>query len=190
MDISDTLAPKSDQLDAVDLLGGKRIFTIEKVTRGNLEQPVSIHLAEFPRVWRPGKSMRRVLASCWGVETAPWTGRRVELFCDPEVQYGGKSVGGTRISRLSHIDKQQRIPLLVTRGKSATYTVEPLPELTTAERIASLKAEWRAANGDRREAIEAEVKVLQGADAKPEPASPVDAATEGWPTVATPGDAA
>jgi hypothetical protein len=61
-DISDTLAPTSDQLDAVDLLGGPRTFTVAKVTKGNPEQPVQIHLAEFPRVWRPGKSMRRVLA--------------------------------------------------------------------------------------------------------------------------------
>ena len=28
MDITDTLAPNSDQLDAVDLLGGPRTFTI------------------------------------------------------------------------------------------------------------------------------------------------------------------
>ena len=54
MDISDTLAPNSDQLDAVDLIGGPRTFTITKVSKGNAEQPVNVHLAEFPRVWRPG----------------------------------------------------------------------------------------------------------------------------------------
>jgi hypothetical protein len=40
MDISDTLAPNSDQLDAVDLIGGPRTFTITDVTKGNAEQPV------------------------------------------------------------------------------------------------------------------------------------------------------
>jgi hypothetical protein len=128
MDITDTLAPKSDQLDAVDLLGGPRTFTIAEVTRGNDEQPVQIKLAEFPRVWRPGKSMRRVLAACWGPQATEWTGRRVTLYCDPKVKFGGDEVGGTRISHLSHIDSVRKIPLLVTKGRSAVFTVQPLKE--------------------------------------------------------------
>jgi hypothetical protein len=163
MDISDTLAPKSDQLDAVDLLGGPRVFTITEVSKGNAEQPVNVHLAEFPRVWRPGKSMRRVLASCWGTDASQWAGRRVELFCDPDVQFGGKSVGGTRISRLSHIDGAKKIPLLVKRGQSATFVVDPLPDETPAERVAALRAEWKSADPERQAAIEAEVKALGGA---------------------------
>lgn len=50
LDISDTLAPNSDQLDAVDLLSGPRIFTVASASRGNAEQPVNVHLVEFPRV--------------------------------------------------------------------------------------------------------------------------------------------
>src|SRR5699024_4082826 len=50
------------------------------------------------------------------------------LYCDPDVRFGGQAVGGTRIKALSHIDKPRRIPLLVSRGKSATYVVEPLPD--------------------------------------------------------------
>lgn len=128
MNIEDTLAPSSDQLDAVDLLGGPRTFTITGVSRGNAEQPVQIQLAEFPRVWRPGKSMRRVLAACWGTEASEWVGRRVTLYCDEKVKFGNDVVGGTRISHLSHIDSQKRVPLLVTRGRSATFAVQPLAE--------------------------------------------------------------
>ena len=67
-DISDTLAPNSNQLDNIDLRGGPpRIFTVTKVdVRKGDDQPVSVHLAEFPRPWKPGKNMRRVLAHCWG----------------------------------------------------------------------------------------------------------------------------
>lgn len=128
MDITDTLAPTSDQLDAIDLISGPRTFTIERVGRGNAEQPVNVHLVEFPRVWRPGKSMRRVLARCWGADASQWAGRRVTLFCDTSVKFGGEEVGGTRISHLSHIDKPVKVPLLVTRGKSQVYTVQPLVE--------------------------------------------------------------
>jgi hypothetical protein len=132
VDITDTLAPKSDQLDAVDLLGGPRTFTVAEVTKGNDEQPVQVKLAEFPRVWRPGKSMRRVLAACWGAQAGEWTGRRVTLYCDPAVKFGGEAVGGTRISHLSHIDGPKKIPLLVTKGRSAIFTVQPLVEQAPA----------------------------------------------------------
>jgi hypothetical protein len=126
MDLTDTITPTSDQLDAVDLLSGPRTFLIEKVSRGNAEQPVNIHLADFPRVWRPGKSMRRVLVSCWGADASAYVGRRVELYCDPDVRFGGQAVGGTRIAAVSHIDKAKQIPLLVGRGKSAIFVVKPL----------------------------------------------------------------
>lgn len=128
MDISETLAPNSDQLDAIELLGGDRTFTIREVTRGSAEQPVNIHLEGFPRPWRPGKSMRRVLAACWGTDASKYVGRRVQLYCDPEVVFGKEKVGGTRIRALSHIDGPQRVPLLISRGKSATYVVQPLTE--------------------------------------------------------------
>jgi hypothetical protein len=128
MDIGDTIAPTSDQLDAIDLLTGPRTFTITEVTAGNAEQPVNIHLVEFDRPWRPGKSMRRVLVACWGADASQYVGRRVTLFCDPNVKFGGEAVGGTRISHLSHLDKPKSMPLLVTRGKSMTYKVQPLTE--------------------------------------------------------------
>jgi len=164
MDISDTLEPNSDQLDAIELVSGPRIFTIERVTRGNTEQPVNIHLTDFPRPWRPGKSMRRVLVACWGPDASQYVGRRVELFCDPDVRFGKDVVGGTRVSRLSHIDKKKSVPLLVARGKSAVFTVSPLPDAPApnpnAERIAALRAEWKDAEPDRRTVIEAEVAEL------------------------------
>lgn len=160
LDISDTLAPKSDQLDAVDLLGGPRIFTITSVSKGNAEQPVNIHLAEFPRVWRPGKSMRRVLAHCLGTDASKWVGVLVELYCDPNVQFGGEAVGGTRISRLSHIDGPKNIPLLIKRGKSATFVVQPLTD--TDVRLHALRTEWDGADDSRRAEIKTEVAKLQG----------------------------
>lgn len=166
MDLTDTIAPTSDQLDAVDLLSGPRTFTIDAISKGNAEQPVNIRLLEFPRVWRPGKSMRRVLVSCWGADGTKYVGRRVTLYCDPTVQFGGQAVGGTRISHLSHIDKPRKIPLLVTRGKSAIFVVQPLVE-TTEDRIAEYKREWKTATAERRKVIKAEVAALTGATAPP-----------------------
>lgn len=166
MDISDTLAPKSDQLDAIDLLNNPRTFTISDVSKGNAEQPVNVHLAEFPRVWRPGKSMRRVLAACWGTDASKWVGRRVTLYCDETVTFGNDVTGGTRISHLSNIEGRKKIPLLIKRGKSATFVVEPLPDAPTPApvdpRIEALRAEWQTADEARRAEITAEVAALSG----------------------------
>lgn len=140
MDISESLAPASEQLDAIELLAGPRIFTIESVSRGSLEQPVQVHFVGFPRPWRPSKGMRRVLAACWGTDASKWAGRRVELFYDPSVTFGRETPGGTRISRLSHIDGPKSIPQLVSQGRSAMFRVEPLADEPAAPNWADLTA--------------------------------------------------
>lgn len=171
MDITNALAPKSDQLDAVDLLGSPpQVFTITDVSKGNAEQPVQIGLAEFPRVWRPSKGMLRVLAHCWGKETAAWVGRKVELYCDPDVMFGPDRVGGVRISRLSHIEKRTSVPMIIKRGKGGSWNVDPLPEApaptdatpATDARIDALTTEWFDADDERKAAIQAEVEALRG----------------------------
>ena len=179
-DISDTLAPKSDQLDAVDLVGAPpRIFTIVKVGKGSSdEQPVQVTLAEFPRVWRPGKSMRRVLASCWGTDASAWAGRRVELFCDEEVTFGSEKVGGIRISRLSDISGPKSVPIIIKKGRSGGYKVGALPELTAEEKVASLRAEWKNASPERRKVIEADVAALTGQAAPAAQDTPTAEASE------------
>jgi hypothetical protein len=63
-DLTESIVPKSDQLNAEDLLTGPRTFTITEVRKGSLEQPVDIHLAEFPgRPFRPSKTVRRILVA-------------------------------------------------------------------------------------------------------------------------------
>jgi hypothetical protein len=128
LDMTESLAPKSDQLDAVDLLGGPRTFKIEAVSKGTAEQPFNFHLEGFPRVWRPGKSMRRVIVAAWGGKTSAYVGQRVTLYCDPSVEFGGAAVGGSRISHMSGIDKPLKVPLLIKKGRSAMFTVQPLPD--------------------------------------------------------------
>ena len=155
MDISETLAPKSDQLDAVELLSGPRTFTIERVSRNNDEQPVNVYLAGFPRPWRPGKSMRRVMAKLWSVDASTWVGKSLILYCDERVMFGSEAVGGTRIAAMSDIgEKPRSVPLLVSRGKSAVFVVQPM------SRVDALRAEWQGADPERRKAIEAEVNAL------------------------------
>ena len=100
-----------------------------------------------------------------------YVGRRVTLYCDPDVMFGKDRVGGTRISHLSHLDKPKRIPLLISRGKSATYTVDPLPdeptpvaltdgEIDAATTTDELRGMWSSATPVQQDRIKARVAAL------------------------------
>lgn len=129
MDISDTLTPRSDQLNAEDLLTGPRVFTVEKVTKGSAEQPVEIHLVGLPgRPFKPSKTVCRLLVAAWGSEASAYAGRRMMLYRDPAVRFGGQDVGGIRVSALSDIKERITLALTVTRGKRAPFVVEPLAD--------------------------------------------------------------
>jgi len=129
VDLSETIAPRSDQQNYDDYLAGSRTVTISAVTKGTPEQPVNLELVEYPgRPYKPNKSMRRVLVSAWGVDSAVYVGRRLTLRGNPAVVFGGKPVGGVEIAAMSHIDKPLTIALTVTRGRRAPYVVQPLPD--------------------------------------------------------------
>src|SRR5690606_23503087 len=49
MDMTESIAPKSDQMNADDLISGPRTFTIAEVGKGSPDQPVNVVLAEFPK---------------------------------------------------------------------------------------------------------------------------------------------
>jgi len=130
LDISDTLAAKSDQLNAADL--AQPLTTqIVRASRGEPDQPLNLHLSDWPHPWRPCKSMRRLLSQLWGTDAAQWVGRAVRLYCDPTAEWAGKPVGGIRVSGASHIDRPVDVRLPVRRGQYVVYRVEPLPAPTS-----------------------------------------------------------
>lgn len=176
MDLTSTIVPKSDQLNAEDLLAGPVTVTVESVTGGSAEQPVNVNLVEFPgRPYRPSKTQRRVLVKLWGAESSVYSGRRMTLYRDPDVKFGGIKVGGIKISHVSHIDQRATIVLTETKGKRAPHTVDPLPDAPapsptlSADDIAAstdvdwLRAQWKTAGPQQRERIQARVAELTAA---------------------------
>ena len=125
MSLRDTIIPKSDQLNYDDLIGGPINVKVVGLRAGNAEQPVSVAL-ETHRDFKPCKSMRRVLIAAWGDKGKDWIGKRMTLYGDPSVRYGGVEVGGIRISHVSGISEPLKIKLTVTRGKRAEYIVLPM----------------------------------------------------------------
>ena len=125
-DFGDTIAPKSDQLNADDLITGQIIVTVTDVSRGTPDQPISIHI-EGRQPYKPCLSMRRVIIAAWGKNGKSWIGERMALCADPEVTWAGAKVGGIRIKRMSGIDKPITLMLTYKRGKRSPFTVQPLP---------------------------------------------------------------
>lgn len=126
-----SIEPNSEQVNAEDFLGGPKVVTITGHRKGTAEQPVFIDLAEFPgRTYRPGKTMRRLMVAAWGPNPATYAGRQLRLYNDPEVRFGKSAVGGIRISHMSHLDGPVTANLMVSRGKRAPFTVQPLESAT------------------------------------------------------------
>lgn len=130
IDISQTVAPKSDQLNADDLIGGPRTITVTRVSKmKEPDQPIAIYFeGDGGKPYKPGKSMRRVLLRIWGQDGATYVGRRMTLYRDDAVQFGGAAVGGIRISHMSGISSAVTMALTVTRASRKPFTVKPLAE--------------------------------------------------------------
>lgn len=129
VDMTQTIAPKSDQLNADDLIGGPRTITVTRVTgnEGNAEQPVNVFFDnDNGKPFRPCKSMRRVMVKIWGADASKYGGRSMTLYRDPKVKWGGMEVGGIRISHMTGLDKPETMALTETRSARKPYTVKPL----------------------------------------------------------------
>lgn len=127
-DLRSTIVPKSDQLNAEQLLGGPMTITVTDVRGGSSpEQPVSVHYAdEGGRPFKPCKTMRKVLIFAWGPDGREWIGRSMTLYNDPLVKFGGEDVGGIRISHMTDIERDVQVSLTATRGKKALHTIKRL----------------------------------------------------------------
>lgn len=155
VDLGATIAPKSDQLNADDLIVGPRTITITSVkaraSTGQGDQPIAVHFdGDGGKPYLPCKSMRRVLVHCWGRDGAAYAGRSLTLFRDDSVVFGGAAVGGIRISHMSDIPRQVTMSLTASKASRKPFVVQPLAtaapaksakkEKTLEERTAAAKA--------------------------------------------------
>jgi hypothetical protein len=143
-DMMATIAPKSNQLNADDLIGGRNItIKVTKVAGVSGEQPIAINYeGDNGKPYMPCKSMRRVLVHLWGDKGQEYVGRSMTLYCDPTVKFGGMEVGGIRISHMSHITKEITIALTSSKANRKPFTVKPLvvaEQPTADETIAAIE---------------------------------------------------
>lgn len=152
-DMLASIAPKSNQLNADDLLGGRTITVkITKVSGVSGEQPIAINYeGDNNKPYYPCKSMRRVLVYVWGDKGQEYVGRSMTLYCDPTVKFGGLEVGGIRISYMSHLVKEIVMALTASKSNKKPFTVKPLviaePQIDHMLEILKRNARDNAING-------------------------------------------
>jgi hypothetical protein len=129
MNMTDTIAPKVDQLTADHLIGQSLTIRVTAVKLNGGDQPCDIEYENDGGLpYRPGKSMRRVLVHVWGGDASKYVGRSMRLYREDDVQFGGLKVGGIRISHMSHIDGPVTMALTAKKGSKKAFKVLPLPQ--------------------------------------------------------------
>ena len=141
--LAKAIEPKSDQLNADDLITGPITVTVTKVDiNESAEQKVVIHYdGDHGKPYKPCKSMTRVMAEIWGGADngRSFIGQSMTLYRDPRVKWGGLDVGGIRISHMTGIERDTPVVVTVTKGKRAPMIIHPLkldnvrPVATTQE---------------------------------------------------------
>lgn len=128
-DMMKTIVPKSDQLNADDLVGGHTI-TI-KINHAEVketgEQKVILgYEGDNGKPYKPGKMMCHVLIGLYGKSSKNYVGKSLTLYRDDAVTFGPNTVGGVRIRYASHIDHPVTVIVPVSKGIRKPFTVKPL----------------------------------------------------------------
>lgn len=147
IDMSIAIKPKSDQLNADDLIVGPRTIKITRVTvRESPEQPVSIHFeGDNGKPYKPCKSMSRVLVQVWGRDGAAYVGQSMTLYRDESVSWGGQAVGGIRISHMTGLSAPKTLSLTASKSSKKPFTVQPLDGVSAPPKKAKATDDQRLA---------------------------------------------
>jgi len=156
--LQEALAPRSDQLNADDLLAGPRTIRITGARFVNGERGGKKIIVNYDgdngKPWHPCKTMGRAMVLVWGILDDPdeakvaaqFAGKSVTLYRDPNVDFGKeKNIGGIRISHMSHIDSAKSVKLTVSQGKKGQFVFQPLTAEVRHIANPNAAADWAAA---------------------------------------------
>lgn len=174
--LAEALAPKSDQLNADDLISGTRVLKITgaRIAKDGREIRIVLNFeGDQGKPWKPCKTMGRAMVMAWAItDPDQFIGKSVQVYRDPTVKFGDQGeVGGIRVSHMSHITKPANIKLTVSQGKKGMFTFHPLvtvvpgtdgltleqarTDMDEAEDLDALKAVWlRKSMTPHREALQ------------------------------------
>lgn len=129
--LAEALAPKSDQLNADDLIAGPRVLklTAARIMKDGRDIKIVLNYeGDNGKPWKPCKTMGRAMVMAWTItDPEQFAGKSVRVYRDPTVRFGDQGeVGGIRISHMSHLAKAAKVKLTVSQGKKGEFTFNPL----------------------------------------------------------------
>lgn len=92
------------------------IVTIRKVGKANIakegDEPEYKWLIRYDEFDKPmvlnKTNIKRLAKACESDDSDGWVGKRVRLYVDPDVEFGGETVGGLRISAQKILPKSEK----------------------------------------------------------------------------------
>ena len=124
--LSRLVQPKSDQLNADDLIKPIIVTVLRLAVAPSADQPIIVEIDGGYKPYKPCKSMARLIMHLWGEDGQNWIGKRLELYNDHTVKWAGVEVGGIRIAGMSDIAKSTELNVTVSRGKRQKCKIKKL----------------------------------------------------------------
>ena len=124
---------KGEHLSAAELGNRRPTFTIVRIGSVRLDDEKKkkevdkavIYFKEIDRGWVFSKTSGHCLAKMFGEDDDAWIGKRVTLFADPDVKFGGDQVGGIRVSGSPDISQPMTIRIKFPKKKAIEVTLTP-----------------------------------------------------------------
>jgi len=132
--LQQALAPKSDQLNADDLIAANITIVIAKVSinLGSEQKIIINYYNDNGKPWKPSKGMGRVLTEILGGDPDKWVGETVELFRNKEIRFGKEKCGGIQIAGMSAVRNVTTLLITTSKGKKSSITINPIAALGNA----------------------------------------------------------
>jgi len=132
--LQQALAPKSDQLNADDLIAANKIIVISgvNINLGSEQKIIINYYGDNGKSWKPSKGMGRVLTELLGGDPDKWVGETVELFRNKEIRFGKEKCGGIQIAGMSAVRNVTTLLITTAKGKKSSITINPIAALGNA----------------------------------------------------------
>lgn len=126
--LQQALAPKSDQLNADDLIAANKTIVISgvNINLGSEQKIIINYQGDNGKPWKPSKGMGRVLTEILGGDPDKWVGETVELFRNKEIRFGKEKCGGVQIAGMSAVRNLTTLLITTAKGKKSSITIQPI----------------------------------------------------------------
>lgn len=124
---------KGDYISAAELGDKRPTLTISRITicrieddkkKKDVDKPV-MWFKEIDRGWMYCKTTGHACAAMFGEDDEQWIGKRLTLYADPNVSFGGDQVGGIRIAGSPDIEKPIQVRIKFPKKKAFDVHLVP-----------------------------------------------------------------